>query len=125
MAQNHTQPGAAMPWTNGTGAAVASGDVVDLGSGGAGMIGVAAGDIADGDQGILFTEEVWELPKDTSVAIAQGAQLYLTAAGLQTAGLITTNVNDGDTTPVPYTPAGKAFAAAATADTTIQIKINA
>lgn len=125
MAQNHLQPGAAMPWTNGTGAAVASGDPVDLGAAGAGMIGIAAGDIADGAQGMLFVEEVWTLPKDTSVAIAQGAQLYLTATGLQVAGLITTNVNDGDATPVPYTPAGKAFAAAAQADTTVAIKINA
>ncbi len=124
MAQNHIQPGAAMPWTNGTGAAVASGDVVDLGAAGSGMIGIAAGDIADGVQGTLFIAEVWTLPKDTAVAITQGAQLYLTATGLQVAGLITTKINDGDTTPVPYTPAGKAFAAAAQADTTIDVKIN-
>lgn len=114
MAQNHIQPGAAWPWTNGTGAAVASGDVVDLG----GMIGVAAGDIADGAQGTLFTEEVWTLPKDDTIAITQGAQLYLTPAGL-----ITTAADDGAGTN--YTPAGKAFAAAALADTTAAVKINA
>jgi len=104
---------------------VASGDVVDLGAAGSGMIGIAAGDIADGVQGTLFIEEVWTLPKDTAVAITQGAQLYLTATGLQVAGLITTNADDGDTVPVLYTPAGKAFAAAAQADTTVAVKINA
>ncbi len=113
MATNHIQKGEAMPWTNATGAAVSSGDVVDLG----GMIGIALGDIADGASGMLATEEVWQLAKD-AVDIAQGAQVNITPAGL-----ITTATDDGAGTV--YTAAGKAFAAAASADTTVLVKINA
>jgi len=50
MATNHVQKGAVMSWTNGTGSDVVSGEVVAF----ADMIGVAAGDIADGETGELF-----------------------------------------------------------------------
>jgi len=109
MAQNHIQKGAAMPWTNGTGATVTSGTPVIVGD----MIGVAAGDIADGESGILLTEEVFELPKTAAGAIAQGSQVYLDA----TSGEIGTDNTD--------TPAGKAFETAADGATTVKVKINA
>jgi predicted RecA/RadA family phage recombinase len=98
-----------MPWTNGTGTDVASGDVVDLPN----MIGVALGDIADGDNGDLAVTEVWALPKEAALAIDQGDQVYWDA----TAGEIDkTNTNIA---------AGKAFAAAAADDTTVAVKLNA
>ncbi len=55
MATNHVQKGAVMSWTNGTGSDVVSGEVVAF----ADMIGVAAGDIADGETGELLIEEVF------------------------------------------------------------------
>ncbi len=108
MAQNHVQKGAVMPWTNGTGAAVSSGDPVAVGD----MVGVALGDIADGASGQLAVSEVFTLPKLAAGAIAQGASVYLSAAG----EISTTNTD---------TPAGKAFAAAADGATTIQVLLNA
>lgn len=109
MANKHIQPGASMPWTNGTGSDVVSKEVVPLPD----MIGIAAGDIADGASGQLFTEEVWELPKDDALVISQGDQVYWDA------------VNDEIDKTDTNVPAGKAFAAAAEADTTVLVKINA
>ena len=80
MARNHIQQGAVMPWTNQTGADVASGAPVAIGD----LVGVALGDIADGAKGELALAEVWELNK-TSSAIAQGTRVYLTPGGSITA----------------------------------------
>lgn len=110
MAQNHVQEGAAMPWTNGTGSAVVSGQAVEVGD----TVGVAAGDIADGESGILFVEEVFTLPKTAPLVIGQGVTVYFDS----TAGEINLTATDN---PV----AGKAFAAAASADTTVQVKLGA
>jgi len=109
MAQNHIQKGAVMPWTNNTGADVASGDVVDF----ADMIGVAAGDIADTEEGNLFVEEVFELTKEAPLVINQGDTVYFDPA-LGEIDKTNTNVQ-----------AGKAFAAAASAATTVLVKLNA
>jgi len=109
MAQNHVQKGASMPWTNATSADVASGDVVVVGD----IIGVAAGDIADGAEGILFIEEVWLLPKAAPLVISQGDKVYFDA----TAG----NVNKTDTDAL----AGVCFEGAVSAATTVKVKINA
>jgi len=109
MAQNHVQEGAAMPWTNGTGADVVSGQAVNV----ADMVCVAAGDIADGESGILFTEEVFTLPKTAALAIGQGAIVYFDVAAGE--------INLTNTNPV----AGKAFVAALAADTTVQVKLGA
>lgn len=109
MAQNHVQKGAVMPWTNGTGSAVVSGQPVAVGD----MVGVAAVDIADGESGELYLEEVWELPKEAPLVIDQGDTVYFDPS----AGEIDkTNTN---------TPAGKAFADAASAATTVLVKLGA
>ena len=109
MAKNYIQKGQAMPWTNGTEVAVTSGEVVVVGA----IVAVALVDIAVGDSGILATEEIWELAKEAPLVIAQGDIVYWDA----TAGEIDkTNTN---------VLAGKAFAAAASADTTVLVKLGA
>lgn len=110
MAKNHVQAGASMPWTNGTGADVSSGAVVVVGA----TVGVAAGDIADGESGILFIEEVFTLPKAAPLVIGQGVAVYWDVAD----GNINLTATDNHL-------AGKAFAAAASADTTVQVKLGA
>lgn len=109
MAQNHVQVGAVMPWANATGSDVAAGDPVEV----ADIVGVAAGDIADGESGQLFIEEVFTLTKEAPLVISQGDIVYYDSA----AGEIDkTNTN---------TLAGKAFADAASAATTVQVKLGA
>jgi len=98
-----------MPWTNATAAAVVSGEVVVVGD----MIGVALGDIAIGATGDLAIEEVFLLAKEQPLVIAQGDTLYWDAVNLR---IDKTNTN---------TPAGKAFAGAIEAATTVRVKINA
>ncbi len=109
MAQNHVQKGDAMPWTNGTGSAVASGDVVVVSA----MVCVALGDIADGEEGNLATCEVFEVAKEAPLVIAQGDIVYWDA--------VNSNIDKTDTN----VRAGKAFAAAASADTTVLVKLGA
>lgn len=109
MAQNHIRQGDTLTHTNSSGSAIASGDVVVF----ADMVGVALVDIVDGAQGEVATEEVWELAKETGVAISQGDQVYWDA---------TNNRVDKTDTNVPC---GKAWAAAASAATTVQVKLNA
>lgn len=107
MAQNHVQTGAVLQYTNGSGSAITSGSPVVMGE----LVGVALGDIADGETGSVALEEVWELPKEAE-DIGQGVKVYLTATGT-----ITTTATDND-----Y--AGKAFDAAASGDATVDVKLN-
>lgn len=109
MALNHIQPGKAMAWANGTGSDVSSGDAVLVED----KVFIALGDIADGENGQLGTCEVWEVPKEAPLVIAQGELLYWNEAGSQFT-----------TTSTANTLAGFAFAAAASADTTVLIKLN-
>lgn len=97
-----------MPYTNTSGDDIASGDPVLVGN----RLGVALGDIPDGEAGDLALCEVWELPKKAATAIGQGVNVYWD----DTAGEIT----DVDT---DNTLAGCAFAAAAADDATIQVKL--
>jgi predicted RecA/RadA family phage recombinase len=98
-----------MPYTNATGSAITKGTVIELPA----MIGVTLGDIANGATGTLAITEVWTLPKDATVAISQGDQLYWDA---------TSNSVDKTNTNIPC---GKAFAAAAETATTVRVLLNA
>jgi predicted RecA/RadA family phage recombinase len=89
-------------------AAVTSGDPVLVGA----VLGVAVGDMAIGDAGVLSVEGVFTLPKG-AVAITKGAQVYWD----DTNSVVTTTATDN-------TACGKAFAAAASGDATVDIKIN-
>jgi len=107
MAQNHVQPGEVMTWTNGTGSAVTSGSVVVVGN----MVCIALGDIANGAVGELATTEVWEVTKDTTLAISQGADVFW-------------NSVTGKATPAAVgTYMGQAFAAELQAATTVKVKL--
>ena len=108
MADNHVQKGRVMSWTNGTGSAVSAGDVVLVGN----IVCIALGDIADGAEGELATEEVWTVTKAAPLVIAQGDLLYWDVADV--------NFNKTDT---DNHLAGFAFEAAASDDTTVKIKL--
>lgn len=72
--KNYIKEGDRIKWNNGTGSAVASGDLVVVGS----LLGVATGDIANGEDGILALEGVFTLPKVASAsanAFTQGEKL--------------------------------------------------
>ncbi len=85
MATNFIQNGETITWTNGTGSAVASGDIVinDL-------IGVALVDIAASASGAVAARGVFELPAVNDAAINQGAKVYFDA----TVGKITPTATD-------------------------------
>lgn len=97
-----------MTWTNGTSADVVSGEVVVVGT----LIGVALGDIADGDTGELAISEVWEVAKETPLEISQGDAVYWDDTN--------NRIDKTDTNVL----AGHAFKAAASAATTVQVLIN-
>ena len=71
MASNYEQPGKVVPWTNGTGSTKTSGAVVAFGN----SLGVALGDIADGEAGSVQVEGVFRVPKVSAAVIAQGETL--------------------------------------------------
>ena len=108
MAQNHIQKGDVMDFANASGSDFVAGEVVVLGGG----VGVALGDIADGETGSLAVTEVFEVPKNAGV-IPQGAAVYFTSAGNAT------------TTATGNTYGGIAFATAADGDASVQVKLNA
>jgi len=110
MAQNYQQEGRVLPWTNGTGAAVAAGDPVAVGA----LIGIALDDIANGAAGSVALDGVWIMPKAAALAIDQGDLVYWDATGEAI-----TKTSAGNTL------AGAAFADAAAAAATVSVKLMA
>ena len=110
MAIGHVAEGLTMPYTNGTGVDIDSGDVVAF----AAMIGVALGDIPNGSTGELAVAEVWILPKNEALAITQGDQLYW-------------DVDDGNInkTAQGNIPCGIAYTHELAATATVQVRLNA
>lgn len=96
-------------WTNSTGSDVDSGDLVDLTN----LVGVAQGDIDNGDSGILHVKGVFSLPKDDNLAISQGERVYWD-----------TSNEEVDKTAEDQTYVGIAWAAAAQTATTVDVAIN-
>lgn len=109
MAQNHIQKGDVLNFVNSTESTILSGAPVVVGT----LVGVALSDIPDGAAGSVAIKEVWTLPKLAGNAIAQGALVYLTPGGS------ITPTESGNTL------AGKAFKAAGSADTEINVLLNA
>jgi predicted RecA/RadA family phage recombinase len=114
---NFIQDGRTLPWTNDTGADIASGDPVVIGN----LIGVAAVDIADGASGSVAIEGVFSLPKvsgSSGHAISQGSKvLFDVSVGKFDVGTATAAAGDISGCCV-------AVAAAATTATTVDIKLN-
>lgn len=77
MATNFVQPGETIEWTNGTGSAVVSGQVVVVGS----ILGVCAVDIANAATGTVYTEGVFSVPKLPATVFAQGDGAMWDASG--------------------------------------------
>ena len=73
MAANYIETGDVLPWTNGTGSAVDSGDPVAFGTKG---VGVALVDIANAAIGSVSLDGVFQFPKNTSDAVSQGAPVW-------------------------------------------------
>ncbi len=71
MANNYVEPGMTMTWTNGTGSAVVSGQVVKAGN----ILGVALVDIAPTASGSIAISGVYKVPKVSGAVIAQGESL--------------------------------------------------
>jgi len=114
---NEIQEGKRITWTNGTGSAVVAGDPVVIGS----QVGVACVDIANGASGAVQMEGVFELPKvagGSGHAIAQGESvLFDVSAGKF--DLKTAVAAAGDISGCCI-----AWAAALTAATTVEVKLN-
>ena len=73
MAKNYESDGDTIQWTNGTGAAVASGQLVKVGPS---MLGVALVALADGATGSVAVEGVFSgVPKVSAAVFAQGEKL--------------------------------------------------
>jgi predicted RecA/RadA family phage recombinase len=106
---NYVQAGETLPFTNITSNPVSSGDLVVVGA----LIGVAAGDVAAGDDGEMETEGVFTLPKaSASEDIGAGDLLY---------------EDDGEVTGTPGTDS-KPLVGAAVADSgsgvaTVRVKL--
>jgi predicted RecA/RadA family phage recombinase len=107
MAKNYVEDGKTMDWTNSTGADVVSGDPVVVGS----LIGVAHGDIANGDGGVLHMTGVIALAKDEADTWSAGDKLYFD----DTSGNVT--ATEGDII------AGTAWADAENGDTDAPVRL--
>lgn len=118
MAQTYIQPGDMLDYINGSGAAIASGDPVLVGS----ILGIATKDIADGSCGVLAVTKVHSVRKATG-AVTQGAALYWDADGNPLNG--ETGIGCLTTTSTDNTLVGYAAIAAAETDETVGIKLNA
>jgi len=108
MAKNLKAIGEVFDWT--ATAAVKSGDLVAM----ANTVGVALTDAEVGDVIAVRVEGVFELPKAAGAEIEQGAAVYWDGT--------TIAAGDGEGANAR---AGVAYVAAAAADTTVQVKLNA
>lgn len=114
MAKNYVQEGDIINWTNSTGSAVASGDVVVIGQ----TLGVALVAIAAGAVGAVALEGVFTLPKVTGAVIAAGETLvWDVSAG---------KFDDNQATPAAGDISGAAavaFEAAGNGATTLKVRL--
>lgn len=104
--KNKIQNGKVIDYTNGGGAAIASGALVVIGV----LAGVAVSNIAVGESGAVDLQGVFELPKVTGTAIAVGDKVYWDA----TAGNVTKTASGN-------TAFGAAVEAAVSAATTVKV----
>jgi predicted RecA/RadA family phage recombinase len=114
MATNYQQRGESITWTNGTGSAVVSGQVVAVGN----MIGIALVDIANAATGSVAIEGVFSgIPKVTAAVFAQGEKLIWDSSAAK--------FDDSAATPATgdITGGATAYAAGTSSDTTCTIKL--
>ena len=118
MARNYESDGNVIQWTNGTGAAVASGQVVKVGN----ILGVALVAIAIGASGSVAVEGVFSgVPKVSAAVFVQGEKLIFDVSAASGVGAF----DDSAATPASGDVTGGAIAwvAGANLETTCTIKL--
>ncbi|GGD45765.1 DUF2190 family protein [Pseudoxanthomonas indica] len=117
MAKNYVSKGDVIPWTNSTGNAVVSGQVVALGH----CIGVVLAAIAAGATGSVAVEGVFTVPKVSAAVFVQGEKLVFDVSANSGAGAF----DDSAATPATGDITGGAVAWAAGSDgqTTATVKL--
>lgn len=113
--RTHVQPGKVVSFTA-SGTSYSAGDLVPFGA----LTGIACGNIADGETGEIFIEEVFTVQKRVVDVITVGQQLYLDAENKK----VTTSSDDEGCPNTSYIKAGKAMTAAGNGATTVNIKLN-
>lgn len=119
MAKNYESDGNVIQWTNGTGADVASGQVVKVGPN---MLGVALVAIASAASGSVAVEGVFSgVPKVSAAVFAQGEKLLFDVSANSSKGAF----DDSAATPATGDVMGGAIAwvAGANTETTCTIKL--
>lgn len=119
MAKNYESDGNTIQWTNGTGAAVASGQMVKVGPS---MLGVALVAIAIGATGSVAVEGVFSgVPKVSAAVFAQGEKLIWDVSANGALGAF----DDSAATPASGDVTGGAIAwvAGANTETTCTVKL--
>jgi len=109
MAKNYFQDGTTLVFKNTGATTLLSGSPVVVGD----MLGVAAVDIAPGEEETVIVSGVFILPKKAADDIAIGKTVYFDAAS-----------NHITTTAGSHTKAGKAFANAGATTTIVPVKLN-
>ncbi len=113
MAANFKQDGKVVQWTNGTGGAIASGQVVKINK----ILGVALMAIANGASGPVQIEGVFRVPKLSAAVIAMGESLTWDVSGANFDDQLATPAT-GDVTGPPAV----AWEAAGNGVTTLLVK---
>ena len=108
MASGRVAEGLNMPYTTAGGTTIAAGTVIEFGA----MIGITTGAIAAGATGSVAVRGVWYLPKDITLAITQGDQLYWDATNDE---VDKTNTN---------IPCGTAYTHELATSPTVQVLLN-
>lgn len=113
MATNFVSDGDVLPWTNTTGAAVASGQLLAAGH----ILGVALETIPAGATGSVAIEGVFTVPKVAAAVFAQGEKLVFDVS--------VAAVDDSAATPASgdITGGAVAWAAGSNGQATAQIKL--
>jgi len=118
MATNTGATGDIVVWTNGTGSAVSSGDIVAID----GILYVALVDIADSDSGAIQTNCEVDAPKVSAAVIAAGETLTWDVSANSGAG----EFDDHDATPATGDITGaaaRALEAGVNTQTKIRVKL--
>lgn len=119
MAKNYESDGNTIQWTNGTGAAVASGQLVKVGPS---MLGVALVALANGATGSVAVEGVFSgVPKVSAAVFAQGEKLIWDVSANGALGAF----DDSAASPATGDVTGGAIAwmAGANTETTCTVKL--
>lgn len=107
MSKTYLVPGHKINYSNATGSAIASSDVVFIGT----LPGVAETDIADGDVGVVEVCGVHLLKKNTGFTVAQGDKLYWNVSSKYVTKTVTDKL------------LGQAWSAQGSNDTSVEVKL--